>query len=324
MHEDSYKEAYKNSDIPGIQALIGNFSKLKSMLKNQLAITNITPLKQIIKEIYMGSYSQLRLSPSAPALELSIKNQNIQNLNKNLNNNPVKLPYSSINLNRIYSILEEAYSHVDNKRMEEADEIFTSIIKYSIFVVPENNDQIAEVKKLISLSTEYLLMIRLSKLADEKKSDKYLYSQLCLLATLCQLNKPSHTFLILKRASLATKHVKNYITCVSLIYKMLALEKSLKDENYDTNVFSKMMSEYNTLKDKGNEKDYPFNMKELEKRPARESINAETLELFSQHDNTIVCPLCNAGFKDNMTQKNCTVCCLTVLGKETTGIKLKD
>jgi hypothetical protein len=322
MQEDSLKESLKNSDLLGVHASLGNFSKLKTMLKNQFAINNIAPLKNVIKEIYMGSYSQLRLSPCAPAVELTVRNLNAFK-NSDLSSLNTRVIYSPVNLSHINMILEEAYSHVDNKRMEEADELFISVFKYCIFIIPENKDQIDEVNKIINNCTEYLLMIRLSKLADEKKSDKYLYSQLCLLATLCQLNKPSHTFLILKRASISTKNVKNYLTCVSLIYKMLALEKSLKDENYDTNVFSKMMSEYNSLKDKGNDKDYPFNMKELEKKPARESINSETLELFSQNETIIFCPLCNAGFKNNMIQKTCTVCLLTVLGKETITNKIK-
>lgn len=175
-------------------------------------------------------------------------------------------------------------------------------------------------RKIIGVCTEYLYMKKLNDAAEANKQDKYNYSKTCLLITLCQLNKPLHMFLMLKRAKVATKNAKNFISCVGVLFKMLALEKDLTE--FDDLGFDRLLGEYNTLKDRNNEKDYPFNMKDIEKKPAREVIDAVNLEVIESNTKKIVCPLCCASYRDGMVGKVCVICGLCVLGKETVGFKL--
>jgi len=314
--EEKYKIKFKNSDVPGVQAVLGNLSSLKILLQNQLGITSLATLKPILKDIYMSSYSQVRTSPCGGPLELVVKNKEMKNKGE------CSLPHSSINLSRINNLLDLAYESFDNKDIEQAEDYFRKIISYSIFFIPLSKEEEEEIKGVINTCTEYLIMLKLNGLADEKKSDKFLFSQICLLITLCQLAKPIHRFYMLKRAKIATKNVKNYISTVGVLYRMLALEKELKD--FEGLEFDKLLNEYNVLKERGNEKDYSFNMKELEKKPARESINAETLQLFSSTTQKLHCALCSASYSENKSGKLCDVCNLTTIGKEASGLKLID
>lgn len=317
--EEAYKALFKNSDIIGLQASIGNFSSVKSMLQTQLGIMNINPVKNILKEIYLSSYSQLRLIPGGNSLDITLKNINI----KKDSIEGLKLPpNTSVTIKRLNNMLDNAFEFIDNKEMDAARESFTKILQYSIFVIPNNSEERNEIISIVNICTEYLYMIKLNTLADEKRADKFAYSQICLLITLCKLSKPIHLYFMLKRAKIATKNVKNYITSVGVIYRLLALENSLKD--FEDLGFDKLLSEYNTLKERGNEKDYPFNIKELENKNAREVIDASSLELIDLKDKSLCCPLCNAKYSDHMNGKICCICGLTTLGREVTGIKLKD
>jgi hypothetical protein len=291
--EESSKVKFRNSDVPSIQTVLGNFTSLKKLLQNQLGIMNANPLKNIIKNIYLSSYSHLRLSPCGEALELVLKSKEMRG-NDDIS---LSLPSSCVSLRRIKEILEEAFECVDNKEEEE------------------------EIKDTLFICTEYIIMMKLDSLAEENRADKFLCSQIRLLITLCQVPKCIHKFLILKRAKIATKNAKNYLSTGGVLYKMLALEQNLTE--YKDLGFDKLLTEYNSLKEKGNEKDYPFNIKELEKKPSREIFDFVSLELLNSSEK-ISFSICCASYKEEMANQLCSLCGLTTLGKEVTGLKLID
>lgn len=307
-HEDFIIKSYKNSDSIGIQAALGNIEKVKKLLKTQLAIYEISSLKPILKDIYLSSHTQIKLSPCSKSQELILRNVGKDNIVK---------PHSIVNLNFINEQMNSACEYIDNKELEKAEFKIRKIISLCIFIIPNNEEEIEQIKELIRLCTEYLYLIKLLNISELKKNDKYLYSELCLLTTLCRV-KPIHKFLMLKRAKVSTKNVKNYITSFGLIYKMLAMENILKD--FEDLGFDKLLTEYNSLKDKTNDKDYRFNIKELEKKPISEVLNYSSLEVLS--NSKIQCSLCEASFESDLKNSDCQSCKLSILGKECTGIQL--
>ena len=55
---------YNHSSNIGIQAALGNISKVFSFLKAQLGVTkNLEQFKPIIKDLYMSNYAQIKLVP---------------------------------------------------------------------------------------------------------------------------------------------------------------------------------------------------------------------------------------------------------------------
>lgn len=257
----------------------------------------------------MSCHTQIKLSPCTKTIEVQLKSQT---------KDKSVIPHSLINLNFINDQMNSIYDLIDNKELEKAEFKIKKVISMCIFSIPNSNEEIDQIKETIQLCTEYLYLIRLLNLSEAKKNDKYLYSEICLLTTLCRV-KPIHKFLMLKRAKVATKNVKNYISCFGIIYKMLAMENSLKD--FEDLGFDKLLTEYNSLKDKSNDKDYRFNIKELEKKPVREVLNYSNLELVSNMK--IQCSLCEASFENDVKNSECLSCGLVVIGKECTGLQLQ-
>jgi rubrerythrin len=307
--EEEYKERLKNSNVIGVQALIGNYYSVVSMLNNQLGISSLLSLKSILKEIHMSSYAQIRYSPGSNQSEIEVKSE-------------LGLPVNGITKERLEQMFNQACDYIDNKEMEESERIFKNIFKLSIFYIATSEDDIDYITDLILSCTEYLIMIKLNEKADKSKGDKFLYSQICILLSICKLRKPIHRFLMLRRAKIAAKNVKNYVTAIGLIQKMLTYEKDLQE--YDDLGFDKLLQEYNTIKDKGNDKDYPFNIKELENRKINEVLYAESLEFISNKDKVYVCPLCQSKFDGQWDKRICSICDLSCLGKEVVGVKYYD
>lgn len=246
--EEQYKIHYKHSDVIGVQALLRNYASVNSMLQNQIGTRSIATFRGIIKEINLSSLSQVRLNPSGGTIDLQIKS---------LSESNVKLPSNGISKERLTSLMERAFDLFDNKEIEKAVEVFTNVIKYAVFFISATSEDVSFVKKTISTCTEYLIMVRLLNAAEQLKSDKFGYSQMLLLVIICKLERSLHQFIMLKKAKISAKNTKNYLTTVILIQRMLKLSDELKE--YEDLGFDKLLQEYNFIKDKGNEKDYPFN-----------------------------------------------------------------
>ena len=70
-------------------------------------------------------------------------------------------------------------------------------------------------------------MIRLTLASEDNKSDKVKYAELNCLMTVCKLENSLHRFLILKKAKAVCKNIKNYITGINFLKKMISLEKEV-------------------------------------------------------------------------------------------------
>lgn len=314
--EDKYKDIYKNSDIIGIQALLGNFSNLSNLLNNQLAINDISEFKSILKNICLSSYTQIRLATCASSINAKIKPY----INSEFNN---YLPCNGISKDRIDRLLEEAYDLIENKEMEKAFELFSQILKLSIFFICHKSEDIEYIKDIFKTCGEYLLMIKLNQKADISKDDKFNYSQICLLITACKLSRPLHNYLMLKRAKVAVKNAKNYVTASTLVQKMLELVPKLKD--YEDLGFEKLVPEYNTIKSRSNDKDYKFTIKDFDGKLGNDVIDCKNLEFIIHNNKITKCTVCNAShIGDDIKRSKCNLCNLTVLGKEVIGFKFKD
>ena len=53
----------ENSVIPGVHLAMGNFQKCINLLKTQIKLANIEGLKQLMKNIYLGSHAQFKFIP---------------------------------------------------------------------------------------------------------------------------------------------------------------------------------------------------------------------------------------------------------------------
>ena len=111
--------------------------------------------------------------------------------------------------------------------MNEALKQFRNIIKYCIFFIASDKQTEETVKGIIYVCSEYIYLMRLYLISEENKNDKVKYAEFVCLMTICDLKCIIHNFLIYKKAKIACKNIKNFITALALITKLLALEKDV-------------------------------------------------------------------------------------------------
>jgi hypothetical protein len=216
--EDNIFQNFSNSSLPGMQVALGNFKMVFNYLKSQLGITtNLDSLKNIIKNVYMSSYSQLTFIPCVPVSEFNLR----QNRNGSI------IPQNGVSIKSLQEMLEVAYGQVSENNMPDAQNTFRNIIKYSIFFIAFDKEEETKVKEIISICCEYIYLTRLCIYGDEIKSDKVRYAEVCCISTFCKLESSVHKFLIFKKAKVACKNIKNFISALVYIKKMLAFEKEV-------------------------------------------------------------------------------------------------
>lgn len=313
--EDPVDKALRNSAVPGVQLSLNNVKQTFILLKSQLGITNsqIEKLKGIMRDVYTSSFAQFRLAPCGEPTNIKLR----QLLNGKV------MPTSIVKLERLENMLNTAFDHITNAEVEEASYLFLNIIHLSVFFIASSKEETSRVRAIVSICTEYLLMLKLNAHAEENKSDKVKFAEICLQMTVCKLAKPIHLFLMLKKAKIASKNIKNYLTAVSVLYKLLALKKDL--EEYEDISFDKFYNEYETFQKVGkNDKNLSFNLKEIEDKESKEVICAYSLEILDQNRKKLACPLCLASYSEASKGVVCKVCELCKIGEEVLGLRLSD
>lgn len=111
--------------------------------------------------------------------------------------------------------------------MSEALKQFRNIIKYCIFFIAPDKQSEDTVKEIINICTEYIYLMRLYLISEENKADKVKYSEYVCMMSICNLKCVIHNFLIYKKAKIACKNIKNFITALAFIKKLLTIEKEV-------------------------------------------------------------------------------------------------
>jgi hypothetical protein len=216
--EDRIYTSFNNSTIPGVQTALGNLKVTFNFLKTQLGIcSNYDNLKSVMKNIYMSSFTQISLIPCLKASNLQIRQTK----------NGTILPQNGVTIKGLQDLLEIGYGMVSENNMQEAQNIFRNVINNSIFFIASDKNEDSLVKNIIMICTEYIYLTKLCLLADQIKQDKVKYAELCCIMSFCKLELPIHKFLIYKKAKVACKNIKNYISALVFIKKMLAFEKEV-------------------------------------------------------------------------------------------------
>lgn len=216
--DDQIYASFSNSTIPGVQIALGNVKVALNFLKTQLGITaNLDNLKSVMKNIYLSSYAQVSAVPCLPP--------NMINLRKTKNG--ILVPQNGITIKNLQDMLEIGFGFVSENNMLEAQNAFRNVINNSIFYIASDKTEENTVKNIILICTEYIYLTKLCQLADQIKSDKVKYAELCCVMSFCKLESSIHKFLIYKKAKVACKNIKNFISSLVFIKKMLFFEKEV-------------------------------------------------------------------------------------------------
>ena len=110
---------------------------------------------------------------------------------------------------------------------DEALENFSKIIKYAVFFTASSKSDDIRLKEIVHICTEYILLIKLNYLSEESKADKVKCCEIRLKMSLCKLEKPIHSYLVLKKTKIACKNIKNYLTAIVFLKKLISIESAV-------------------------------------------------------------------------------------------------
>ena len=315
--DDDIIARQNKSMVPGIQVALGNFKLAFNYLRSQLGIReNYESLRQIVKDIYLSSYSQFKIMPFLSPIEFNLRNQNSKNLGK-------VLPQNGVTMLKLKNMLNKGYECISNFEMQEAVKVFRDILKYVIFFVATNEDEEKEIKNIISICTEYIYLAKISLLADEmKEKDKVKYCELICLMSACKLELDEHKFLIYKKAKYCCKNIKNFITALFFIKKMSPFEQTLGSAFKKE--FNKIKEEIDLFQKIGTNK-HQLNFDTNENLPCiKEFYSASELKRVGVSEKILKCPLCNSVEFITAKGKICDTCNLSTLGEEVIGFKVLE
>ena len=314
--DDYLKRIAIKSTIPGVQVALGNFTLAFNYLRSQLGITStFQTLKPIIKDIYMSSYTQFKLVPRLSPIEFTLRNS--------LSSTEL-LPQTGITLSKLQLLLNKGYDAVSNFEMHEAQKAFRDVLHFALFAICSNSDEEKTIKDIIYICTEYIYLTKISLLAEDvKDKDKIKYCDLVCLMSICKLEVNEHKFLIYKKAKNCCKNIKNFITGLGFIKKMLSLENDVVNV-FGTKEFDKCKQElisYQTIAT--NQHQLEFNINETLPY-IRSFYDPKSLKRINVNEKVLVCPLCNAVSAGERKGEVCDICNLCTLGEEVIGLKLRD
>lgn len=310
LHRKSSK-----SLLPGVQLALGNYKLALSYLNSQLGIKDYSKLKPILKDISMSSYTQIKIMPYLTSIDFNLRNPKSKSLNS-------LIPQNGINIPRLQSLLTKGYELISEFEMSEALKVFQDILKYCLFFIATDTEEEAKVKSIIIICREYIYLTKLSLMADSfKDKDKIKYCNIVCLMSICQLELSEHKFLIYKKAKYCCKSIKNFITTIYFVKKMLGLEKELyslfeKELNKnkeEIDIFQKIGTNQHQLEFDPNENFEICN-----------TYTSIKLEKINLNESVLSCPLCSSIERKTAKNSTCGICDLCVLGESIIGLKLLD
>ncbi len=316
--EDNIYRKFTNSSIPGVQVALGNFKMAFSYLKSQLGICgNYESLKPIMKEVYLSSYSHIQFIPSVPVNEFLLRSGG----SSGTSTEPPS-PLNGIDIKVLQNKLENGFDLITENNMPDAMKVFRDVIKMAIFSIVRNKSDENAIKEIIYICSEYIYLTRLSMKGDEVKSDKVKYAEVCCAMSTCNLTQSIHKFLIYKKTKVACKGIKNFITALVFIKKMLMYEKELGSE-YQNN-FDQAKAEFDNYQKIGtNQHTLSFNVNENLPN-ARQFYCASSLTRIDLSMKSLKCVLCQSISNVEFKGQVCGTCSLSTLGEEVLGFKLMD
>ena len=313
--DDFLVRSASKSMLPGVQVSLGNFKLAFNYLRSQLGITtNYDSLKPIIKDIYMSSYTQFKLVPYLSPIEFNIRNPNTSS---------GLLPQNGVTIAKLKAMINKGYDAFSNFEMNEAMKIFRDTMKYAIFFIATSPEEEKTVKDMIYICSEYVYLTKISLLAENyKEKDKVKYCELVCLMSVCKLELSEHKFLIYKKAKYCCKNIKNFITALYFIKKMLPLEQELY--SMFKKEFDKIKEEFDIFQKIGtNQHQLEFNINDNLPN-IRNFYDSKTIKRTGVSDKVVSCPLCNSVALAENKGNVCDTCTLCTLGEEVIGFKLVD
>jgi len=282
----------KSSSLVAEHVAGGSFESAMQLLKEQLGITNFTPLKEGFMSTYSAARAQLPTLPSLSPYGIPLANASGQ-------------PMLCMSMANCTARLKKGYEFFQKGKFADCMKLFRSILQTIPLVVVETRQQVAEVKTLIDSCREYITATRLQ--IDGKGQEPERKAEMAALCAHTKL-QPPHLGLALRVAMTDLHKVENFQDAGAIARKLLEMNPSPQ--------LAQKAKQVLQVSDKN-----PRNKTKLD-YDARNPFVICGIELkpIFKGNPAAKCGMCGTNFKPVHKGELCPTCDLGTVGLEASGI----
>ncbi|CAI8616908.1 unnamed protein product [Vicia faba] len=294
----------QRSSLAADHAAAGNFDTAMRLLNRQLGIKNFAPLRSMFLDLHSASHSYLRAFSSAPVVPLAVERGWTEASSPNVRGPPA-LPYK---LSQLDEKLKAGYKSTTAGKFTEALRTFVNILHTIPLIVVESRREVDDVKELIIIVKEYVLALQMELKRREMKDNPVRQQELAAYFTHCNLQTP-HLRLALLNAMTVCYKAKNLATAANFARRLLETNPSI--ENQAKTARQVLAAAERNMTD-ATELNYDF-------RNPFVTCGATYVPIYrGQKD--VSCPYCTSRFVPTQEGQLCTVCELSVVGADASGL----
>ncbi|PUZ58521.1 hypothetical protein GQ55_5G515600 [Panicum hallii var. hallii] len=292
----------QKSSLAGEHAAAGNFDTAMRLLSRQLGIKNFTPLKPLFLDAHMGSHTFLRAFASAPVIPVAVEKGWSESASPNVRGPPALV----FNFSQMDDKLKAAYKATTEGKFPEALRQFLSILHTIPLLVVDSRREVDEVKELIEIVREYVLGLKMEVKRKEMKDDPIRQQELAAYFTNCKLQKV-HMRLVLTSAMGLCFKGGNYATAAN--FARMLLENSPNEAQ--AKKARQVVQACGDRKD-GRQLNYDFRNPFV--------VCGATFVPIYRGQKDVSCPYCGSRFVPSVEGELCSICELSVVGADASGL----
>lgn len=294
----------QKSSLAAEHVAAGNFDTAMRLLHRQLGIQNFAPLKSMFIDLHVGSHSYLRAFSSVPVLSMAVEREWTESAAPNVRGPPALV----FNFAQLEEKLKAGYKATTAGRFSEALRLLLNILHTIPLIVVESRREVDEVKELIVIVKEYVLGLQMELKRKELKDDPVRQQELAAYFTHCNLQVP-HMRLALLNAMKLSYNAKNLNTAANFARRFL--ETNPTNENQAKTARQVLQAAEKNLTD-SSKLNYDF-------RNPFVICGATHVPIYHGQKKAL-CPYCSSNFLPSQEGKLCTVCDLSVIGMDASGL----
>ncbi|KAI9302093.1 coatomer protein alpha subunit [Cunninghamella echinulata] len=299
----------QNSPLAADHIAAGSFESAMQTLNRQVGIVNFTPLKNHFLSIYQASQVYLSLLPSNPPLRFYLRRRPEELTTR------TSLPPVMYNVENLSRLLQVGYRLFSAGRLAAITVQFKDLLHAALFTVASDQAESDEVSQLIDICREYIIGVTLelqrrstvaAAASDASQHKRAL--ELAAYFTHCQLQSV-HLQVALRQATKQAFRLRNFNTASQFARRLLELAPSAQvaeETRQIQAVCERNLSDEITLSyDQYN----PF------------VVCCSTFEPIYKGSPVVQCPFCQASYKPEFKGKLCSICDVSQIGANATGLR---
>ncbi|KAM1422472.1 hypothetical protein ACFX2I_004600 [Malus domestica] len=294
----------QKSSLAAEHAAAGNFDIAMRLLSRQLGVKNFDPLRQLFLDLHMGSHTYLRAFSAAPVLTVAIERGWSESATPNVRGPPALV----FKFSELEEKLKAGYKATTQGKFADALRLLLGILHTIPLIVVDSRREVDEVKELIIIVKEYVLGLKMEIKRKELKGDPVRQQELAAYFTHCNLQMPHLRLALLNAMSVCYK-AGNLNTAANFARRLLETNPTI--ENHAKTARQILQAAEKNMTD-ATQLNYDFRNPFV--------VYGATYVPIYRGQKDVSCPYCSSRFVPDQEGKLCTVCDLSVVGSDASGL----